>query len=81
MQAMPGRRPSFFPPTPQGSSGSSFLPPMASFDPALSATLQGQEVVPMVAQEAAETAWPQPQMPEAAEEQMSSAEDTERVVA
>merc|ERR1719409_1693067 len=56
MQTMPGRRPSFFPPTPQGPSGSSFLPPMASFDPASSATPQGQEAVPMVTQEASETA-------------------------
>merc|ERR1719183_326336 len=56
MQTMPDRRPSFFPPTPQGLSGSSFLPPMTSFDPALSATSQGQEAAPMVTQEASETA-------------------------
>merc|ERR1719183_1019846 len=56
MQTMPGRRPSFFPPKPQGQSGSSFLPPTASFDPALSATPQGQEAVPMVTQEDSEIA-------------------------
>merc|ERR1719265_800162 len=49
MQTMPDRRSYSFPATPAGPSGSSFLPPMASADPALSATQQGQETAPMVA--------------------------------
>merc|ERR1719409_1558895 len=51
---MPDRRSYSFPATPAGPSGYSFLPPMASADPALSATQQGQETAPMVAQEAEE---------------------------
>lgn len=45
-RTMPGRRPAFLPPSPQGTSGSSFLPPMPAYDPALSATQQGQETLP-----------------------------------
>merc|ERR1719181_1950002 len=51
---MPDRRSYSFPPTPADPSGSSFLPPMASADPALSATQQGLETAPMVAHEAEE---------------------------
>merc|ERR1719409_346074 len=47
---MPDGRSYLYPPTPAGSSGSSFLPPMASADPTWSATQQGQETAPMAEQ-------------------------------
>merc|ERR1719409_2012883 len=71
---MAGRR-SPYQSVPAEASGSSFLPPMPVYDPALSATLPGRETVPTYAQQAEDAALWESQFPAQADQEVAPVEN------